>query len=60
MKVELNITKHEFTTEEGEVKQYYRFVAELGGETVNFIPKPEEKKFANYLLKTYDLPIEKD
>ena len=51
MKVELEIVKDSFTSDEGEEIEYFRCEAEILGEAIRFVPRKEDKKLLEYLIK---------
>lgn len=51
MKVELNITRKTFKTEDGKEKAYTAYDVELGGQTFGLFPRQDDKKLINYILE---------
>ncbi len=51
MDYKFEIAKRTFKTESGEERKYYAFELTLDGTTFNLIPRTEDKKLINYILK---------
>ena len=51
MDYKFEIIKRKFKTEAGEEREYYAFELTLGGTTFNLMPRTEDKKLINYILK---------
>ena len=51
MKLELNVLKKEFTNDDGEKIPYTAFEIELEGQKFNLVPRSDDKKLLNYLLR---------
>ena len=51
MKVKLEIVKDSFTSEKGEVVEYFRCEANVLGEIIRFTPRKEDKKLLEFLVK---------